>query len=51
MCDRIMDEIGDATVVATGGLSVMLEPLSDAIQHREPMLTLHGLRLIWDRNR
>lgn len=52
MCDRIMDEIGEeATVVATGGLSVLLEPLTESIAHREPMLTLHGLRLIWEKNR
>jgi len=50
MCDRIMDEAGEATVIATGGLSVLLEPLTRSIEHREPMLTLHGLRLIWEKN-
>jgi type III pantothenate kinase len=50
MCRRIMDEIGHCTVVATGGLSDIVAPLSARIEHREPWLTLHGLRLIYERN-
>jgi type III pantothenate kinase len=50
MCRRISDELGPATVVATGGLSEMIAPLSQVVDHREPWLTLHGLRLVYERN-
>ena len=40
MCSRIIDELGHATVVATGGLSEIIAPLSQTIDHREPWLTL-----------
>ncbi|HPB44335.1 MAG TPA: type III pantothenate kinase [Microthrixaceae bacterium] len=51
MSDRIEEVVGDATVIATGGLADLVAPLSDAIEHVEPWLTLHGLRLIWEKNR
>ena len=47
---RIEKELGDCTVVATGGLSGLMAPLSDTIEHHEPWITLHGLRLIFERN-
>ena len=50
MCQRIEDELGEATVVATGGLSVLIAPFSKAIDHVEPWLTLHGLRMVYERN-
>jgi type III pantothenate kinase len=51
MCERIRAELdADATVVATGGLSDLIGPLSSAITHVEPWLTLHGLRLIFEKN-
>lgn len=50
LCRRIQAEIGDCTVVATGGLSSVIAPLSETIQHHEPWLTLHGLRLVFERN-
>jgi type III pantothenate kinase len=50
MCKRIWDEIGRCTVVATGGMSETIAPLSETIEHREPWLTLHGLRLVFVRN-
>jgi type III pantothenate kinase len=50
MCRRIADELGHAAVVATGGLSDVIAPYSETIEHREPWLTLHGLRLIYERN-
>ncbi len=50
MCRRIEAELGDCTVVATGGLGELMAPLSDTIDHVEPWLTLHGLRLVWERN-
>lgn len=47
---RFLDELGDATVIATGGLSGPIVRLSQTIQHHEPWLTLHGLRIIYERN-
>ena len=38
------------TVVATGGLAELIMPFSRTIQHHEPWLTLHGLRIIFERN-
>lgn len=49
MCERIERELGDAKVVATGGLSSLIAPHTSRVQHVEPWLTLHGLRLIYDR--
>ncbi len=50
MCRRIEAEIGKCTVVATGGLSGLIGPLSTSIDHHEPWLTLRGLRLVFERN-
>ncbi|WP_427114036.1 type III pantothenate kinase [Megasphaera sueciensis] len=41
---------GKAKVVATGGLSVIIAPAAKSIDVVEPMLTLEGLRIIYDRN-
>lgn len=40
----------EPTVISTGGLSGLMTPLSSAIMHHEPWLTLHGLRLIYEKN-
>lgn len=51
MVERMEAELGeDATVVSTGGLSGLITPLSSTITHQEPWLTLHGLRLIFQKN-
>lgn len=50
MCRRFMEELGRSAVVATGGLADVVAPLSETIEHREPWLTLHGLRLVYERN-
>jgi len=50
MCERIEEHTGDATVIATGGLADLIAGVSEAIEHVEPWLTLHGLRLIWIKN-
>lgn len=50
MCERIEDVIGDSTIVATGGLAGLIAPATTSIEHEEPWLTLHGLRLIWEKN-
>jgi len=50
ICRRMLDELGDSTVVATGGLSGLIARFSETIQHVDPWLTLHGLRLVYQRN-
>jgi type III pantothenate kinase len=47
---RMEDELGECTVVATGGLSGLISRYSTTIQHVDPWLTLHGLRLVYERN-
>lgn len=47
---RLVDEVGPCEVVATGGLAGLIGPVSEAIAHHEPWLTLDGLRIIFDRN-
>ena len=45
------DELGgNAVSVATGGLAEMIAPETTLIQHVDPDLTLHGLRIVWERN-
>jgi type III pantothenate kinase len=49
---RMREELGDtAPVVATGGLADLIAPHSETIERVDPLLTLEGLRLVWDRNR
>ncbi len=47
---RFMQELGPSAVVATGGFSSLIAPHSDTIEHVEPWLTLHGLRIVYERN-
>lgn len=50
---RIRAELEDgarAVVVATGGLAAVLARETTSIQHVDPNLTLHGLRLIWEQH-
>ncbi|HTW07269.1 MAG TPA: type III pantothenate kinase [Acidimicrobiales bacterium] len=51
VCAKLKAEVGPATVVATGGLASVVLGSTAAIDHYEPWLTLHGLHLIYDRNR
>lgn len=47
---RFLAELGQAEIVATGGLASLIAPLSTTISHVEPFLTLHGLRIVYGRN-
>ena len=49
---RIREELGDeATAIATGGLAAAIAPFCDGIDDVDDLLTLTGLRLVWERNR
>jgi type III pantothenate kinase len=48
--DRILDEIGDATIIGTGGLASLIAPHTKHVRIIEPWLTLHGLRIVHERN-
>ena len=49
---RMIAELGEsATVLATGGLAPLIGAESETIAEVVPMLTLEGLRLLWERNR
>ena len=50
MVARMEVELGEPTVVATGGLANVVAPLTRRVQHQEPWLTLHGLRVVYERN-
>jgi type III pantothenate kinase len=50
ICRRMQDELGECTVVATGGLSGLIARFSASIQELDPWLTLHGLRLVFERD-
>jgi type III pantothenate kinase len=49
---RIREELGDeATAIATGGLAEAIAPFCEGIDEVDDLLTLTGLRLVWERNR
>lgn len=50
LVEKLEEEMGESTVVATGGLGSLMAELSKRIQHTDPWLTLHGLRIIYERN-
>jgi type III pantothenate kinase len=48
---RIVNELGGAKVIATGGFAKAFADHADIIEVVEPDLTLRGLRLLWEKNR
>jgi type III pantothenate kinase len=49
--ERLTDEVGPAVAIATGGLAGAVVPYCKGIDDYDDLLTLTGLRLIWERNR
>jgi type III pantothenate kinase len=48
---RIESELGGSPrVIATGGLAEAIAPYCETVDEIDPLLTLTGLRLIWERN-
>jgi type III pantothenate kinase len=49
--ERLRDELGDEMqVIATGGLSSHIVPFCESVELTDDMLTLTGLRLIYEKN-
>jgi type III pantothenate kinase len=48
---RLREQLGrDTRAIATGGLAPLIVPFCDSIDDVDDLLTLTGLRLIWERN-
>jgi type III pantothenate kinase len=47
---RLREELGEFRTLATGGLAGAVVPHCRTIDEADDLLTLHGLRLIWERN-
>ena len=51
ICTRLREEIGDdLTTIATGGLAKVIVSFTDSIDEVDDLLTLKGLRLVYERN-
>jgi len=48
--ERLLAELGTAKVVATGGLAPLMGADSKFITNVDDLLTLEGMRIIWERN-
>jgi type III pantothenate kinase len=51
MCERIFAEIGESRVISTGGLGALISQYTQRVELHDSWVTLHGLRLIYEKNR
>ena len=52
ICARLREEMGEEiTTIATGGLANVIVGFTESIDVVDDLLTLKGLRLIYERNR
>jgi type III pantothenate kinase len=47
---RIEEELGEATLIATGGIAHRIAPFCEMVDEIDDLLTLKGLRLIYEKN-
>jgi len=48
---KMLEEMGSARVIATGGLAPLIATGSEFIELVDETLTLEGLRLVYERNK
>jgi len=52
ICGKLRAELGvSVTTIATGGMASVIVGFSDSIDLVDDLLTLKGLRLVYERNR
>jgi type III pantothenate kinase len=51
ICHRLRAELGELTTIATGGLARVIVGFTESIDIVDDLLTLKGLRLVYERNR
>ncbi|MDX1586856.1 MAG: type III pantothenate kinase [Balneolaceae bacterium] len=49
LISKVKEEIGEAHVIATGGLAETLAPYIESFDRVEPLLTLDGMRYVYER--
>jgi type III pantothenate kinase len=50
MCEKIEAEIGPFRAISTGGLGALISQYAKRIEQHDAWVTLHGLRLIHEKN-
>jgi type III pantothenate kinase len=50
MCERIEAELGESRIVSTGGLGALISRFSRKVELNDPWVTLHGMRLVHEKN-